>query len=521
MNRRRASLAIVVLAALVARATAAPSCAADCARHMAECRETRCAGVSRKACRDTCRALTGCASGGAKVRTLATVVTECRTGPEGSTAASRLEIRRGDCAPVTVLNVESAGSIPDDHGLCALYGQSRYGPASELVGAFQRVGVSPDGRTVVFDVNHGDAVFEVWPFVPPKDGIYRVRADGSAIRWLGPASRYPPFKVFPADNQAGFGVQGWEDLSFSPDGRLVVFSDRGPGADGSDAVQVVVMNIDSGARTQLTHFVAASQGNPTIQDAAGLFIDNDTLYVFENPNGYGSSGSSSTVKKDGTDLRPLPPLDLVPIKGAQVVPMFQVVSRHRLAFPVGLPTTTTEPSPGSVFEIFAQAGGILARGAENELLQLTNFGRSDTRSAVLNRNGHDAFFLASADPLAKNPSQICQLFSIGFLGDDLRQITRFGLPRTPSFATGSGCLGAQCQIALAIEPAFDPAADVLTFDASCNPPSGTNPSGAQFFAVRGDGSGLRQLTNYRGMQVAPDGTVTVELPGPSAAARRS
>ncbi len=36
----------------------------------------------------------------------------------------------------------------------------------------------------------------------------------------------------------------------------------------------------------------------------------------------------------------------------------------------------------------------------------------------------------------------------------------------------------------------------------------------QVYAVRPDGSGFRQLTNYRGMTIDADGVVSVELPGP-------
>jgi hypothetical protein len=45
---------------------------------------------------------------------------------------------------------------------------------------------------------------------------------------------------------------------------------------------------------------------------------------------------------------------------------------------------------------------------------------------------------------------------------------------------------------------------------------GANPVGDQIFTMRSDGSGLRQLTAMRGMEVDPDGTVRVELPGPIA-----
>jgi hypothetical protein len=395
-----------------------------------------------------------------------------------------------------------------DTGLCALYGRSRAGPASQIIGVFQRLGVSPDGRTVVFEVNHDYAVLPA-SLVVPEEGIYSVHADGTAMRRLGPPSRAPNFKFVPLDTPPGFTVGRWDDLWFSPNGRFVVFTDRGPGADGSDAVQVVVMDVESGTRTQLTHFVAASQGNPTSlgADLGAYFIDEDTLLVWESPNV--RNYSNFTVKKDGSDLRPFSFPNLVPIPGAQVLPIFQVLGYPRSAFTVELPTATTEPQPGNVSEVFVEAG--------KNTLQLTSFGRSDTdRGAIRNRAG-DVFFFASADPFGRNPSHTCQLFLIGSTGDHLRQITRFGLPGPP-LAGASGCnlvdFAPWCEIEIAGPATFDPTADVLTFDTTCNP-FGTNPFGSQFFAVRGDGSGLRQLTNYRGMQVEPDGTVTVELPGPT------
>jgi hypothetical protein len=55
----------------------------------------------------------------------------------------------------------------------------------------------------------------------------------------------------------------------------------------------------------------------------------------------------------------------------------------------------------------------------------------------------------------------------------------------------------------------------ILIDSSCDP-FGTNPNGDQLFAMRPDGSGLRQLTHTRGFVTEADGTVDVELPGPAA-----
>jgi hypothetical protein len=50
---------------------------------------------------------------------------------------------------------------------------------------------------------------------------------------------------------------------------------------------------------------------------------------------------------------------------------------------------------------------------------------------------------------------------------------------------------------------------------------GTNPNGGQVFAMRPDGSRLRQLTDTRGLVVGADGSVTANLPGPWAYSSRS
>src|SRR5262249_2634706 len=101
------------------RAAAVESCSASCARRMAACRQEHCPaaeGPARTACRDTCRATAGCAAGGARIRTLASVVSECRSGPEGFTLRQRLEIRRGDCPPIVVMEAPSSGAHSDPFG---------------------------------------------------------------------------------------------------------------------------------------------------------------------------------------------------------------------------------------------------------------------------------------------------------------------------------------------------------------------------------------------------------------------
>ena len=50
------------------------------------------------------------------------------------------------------------------------------------------------------------------------------------------------------------------------------------------------------------------------------------------------------------------------------------------------------------------------------------------------------------------------------------------------------------------------------FDSTCDP-FGTNPNGAQLFAVRPDGSRLRALTHAKGFVSHPDGSFAMDLIG--------
>lgn len=63
--------------------------------------------------------------------------------------------------------------------------------------------------------------------------------------------------------------------------------------------------------------------------------------------------------------------------------------------------------------------------------------------------------------------------------------------------------------------AQDAGSEALVFYSVCDP-LGTNPRGGQIFVIRPDGSGLRQLTDARGLVREPDGTGLTEIPGPFA-----
>ncbi len=152
------------------------------------------------------------------------------------------------------------------------------------------------------------------------------------------------------------------------------------------------------------------------------------------------------------------------------------------------------------------------------MLQLTSFRRVDTGGISAfggaSTDGQRVFFNASAN-LGHNPSENCQIFSIDVLGGDLRQLTEFSAADHSTIGClnvpvppGSGCWNPSV-------PIIDPEKGILIFDSTCDP-LGTNPNGEQFFAMRSDGTGLRQLTATRGMVTAADGSVDVELPGPGA-----
>ena len=119
----------------------------------------------------------------------------------------------------------------------------------------------------------------------------------------------------------------------------------------------------------------------------------------------------------------------------------------------------------------------------------------------------EVFFVASADPLRTNPPQNCQVFSIDALAANLRQVTGF----REGDLSGNGCFFSAppgCAISLVGQ---DAQTQTLVIHSNCDPLH-TNPDGAQLFALQPDGTGLRQLTESRGLVVDSDHTVTVQLP---------
>lgn len=196
-------------------------------------------------------------------------------------------------------------------------------------------------------------------------------------------------------------------FQWSPKGALVLFADRGPGGDGSEAAQLVTLDVRTGARKQVTRFGAASQDEGTLVE--GVFLGDGTISGF-------SGGSAFTVKSDGSGFRAFDPP--TPIPGSKVVPNFQRAGQIRQAQVLALPTKTTVPFAGDVREIFVSDGG--------NVLQLTSFGRADTVAVATLPGDERVVLAASADPFGRNPLNVCQLFSIDRFGGNLRQLTAFG-----------------------------------------------------------------------------------------------
>jgi len=468
-------------------------------------------GQGRRDCRAACAERSTCTAPGARIRTLAYVVTECSTDPQGiESAKQKLLIRRGNCDPVTVMEAALA-PMPDPLGTCRIFGGSRIGSNTVVAGVFQRLAVLPDGSGVIFEVTKQFSAFPPLTPEPPRgEGIFFVRADGSGLQRLGPASRVPTFvAVNDVHSPIGLGFPKTQLVfAVSPNGRSIALTDLGPDTAGNEAPEIFLLDVRSGRRTQLTHLSRVAAGWDLRFPS---FLDSRTIGFY---SGYSvSSGSNGPlkaylVKTDGTGLHEVLGTPTA-VPGARVVPQFGVTGARQQILLVTFPDERPVNSVfgGAVTELFVSDG--------KNLLQLTNFGRVDTGVALSFARGR-VFFIASANlPPGENPAGICQIFSINTHGGGLRQLTH--LP-PDGRAPDAGCLNegpGVCTIDRDSGVVTDRVTGTVLFGSSCDP-VGRNPSGGQLFAMRGDGSGLRQLTVTRGMTIDPDGTVHAENPGPFA-----
>ncbi len=481
-------------------------CHSTCTQQLKACRRTcPASGEARRDCRAACAARTTCAAPGAPIRTLAYVVTECRQDARGYSARQTLRVQRGTCDPVTVAGTETPAPIPDpdwrDPGWgCEVFGKMRAGYRSVFDGVFTRLGVSPDGSVVVFEVMNDFSV-RPDPFpLPLEEGIYRVGADGRGLRRIGPPSRASSFGyVYVSDNL----VLRWNSLDvlyrFSPDNRTIVFTDLGPGPAGEDAIQIATLDIATGRQTHVTHLSFVHNPREHVAfTTAPRFVDRDTILFFTYGAIDGKSGWFK-IHTDGTGLEAA--TSPVAIPGSQVRPTFEIAGGGTNIVGMGL---------GEFVELFLLDG--------RKLLQLTNFGHGDTGlgGKLLDRRAQRGYFTASADPLGENPSQNCQLFSIDTLGRGLRQLTHFHEVDRSEGGCGYPPIADPDRPGCAIGPIFqDRVTRTIVFHSACDP-FGTGTYGGQVFSVRPDGTGLRQLTGMRGLVREADGAVSVELPGPVA-----
>lgn len=502
MRQSWCGLLASILLCTTTRTDVAAACKSTCSDELRACR-TRCdrlQGVPRRHCRDRCEVESTCSAAGVRLRTAAYTVNACTGDATGHFAASEeLVVRHGNCDPVTLMELPSVGPVADPLGLCAIYGQFRIGAGSVAIARFQRIGVTPDGTGVVFELTNEHSVFPPVTPAPPDTGIFFIRRDGSGLRKLGPASQVPLIEVVPDPTSTlGLTLGGTGAtfaLTFNPSGTLFAYEDLGPGPDGADASQVFVMEVATGARRQVTRVPAGPAGGPVSGNA--FFVDDRTL-LFWNA----AATAPYRVNVDGSHLRPIP--NTIAIPGATVVPQFGVARRGTNVFPVHFPESPARSyAPGDdTRELFVIDG--------QRALQLTKLGFPDT-GVYSQLMGDLVVFGASADPLGENPQGICQLFSITTLGAALRQLTH--LP-----ADGRekrGCAITAPDLACRLNGlVLDPVTRVVAFLSSCDP-FGRNPNGEQFFAMRPDGTRLRQTSAFRGVERLPDGGVHVEMAGPA------
>ena len=462
-------------------------------------------------------------------RTLAYVVTECHEDARGGSASQRLLVVRGAAATVTVAEIPAYGRLPA-LGLCPLFGTLGNGLASVFALAFQRLGVSPDGSSVVFEVTFENSLLTGvgvrTPLTPEQEGIYHVRADGSGLRRLGHPSREPAQRVIGIPTP-DMGVPAYSNVffSFSPDGRSIAFADRGPGPAGEDAAQVVILDLATGLRrpvTRLPDVSPAYRNNPALPSILSVgFKDDATIGFFSRanppdptgliPDGLNPAGDllPFTVKTDGTGLSGLPKAAVLP--GSRIVPVFSITQPATRGEVVALGRAGTPVNPTGFFppEFYANGINEVFLLSSERALQLTNFRRTDTNGGAT--DGQRVFFVASADPFGTNPSENCQIFSVDILGTDLRQLTEFRAADHSAFGCLNGILGQPgCFVELF---QLDRGAATVVFASNCDP-LGTNPNGGEIFVMSLDGTELRQLTTTRGLVTAADGSVDVELPGP-------
>jgi hypothetical protein len=428
--------------------------------------------------------------------TVAYLVTSCRQTGGTMTLQQEVRILHGEAEAVTVLPVGPLGPFP---GIgCGLWGFYRRWLYMQW-GPLQRFGTTPDGSGIIYELTD-EFVQEGRGVLPAEQrGIYYMRADGSGLRRLGPASHAPTVVYSPTGTS-------WLEygFAFDPGGEEFTYVDRGPDEAGHDAAEVFLRGLTPGDATQVTHLPALDVPWQWPEVAVPRFLDARTIWFTrwtQPPTGY----EFLRVDVDGTQLGDVP---VVAVPGGQFVPVFEIVGGRWAAIYVDLPGVPVNPiGDYAIREVFVVDS--------HDVLQLTNFRRSDTSSwpGFYSARDERVYFTASADPFGTNPSENCQIFSIDPLSMDLRQVTFF---RESAAHATNGCLGGGrpygCRVDFqwfGLNPSQDPHTGTIFFKSTCDP-FGLNPDGWQLFAIQPDGSGLRQLTSVRGRVRTPDGSIEVE-----------
>ncbi len=437
--------------------------------------------------------LTGCGGGGdsppAVANTAVYLLTSCRQAGAAMTIQQDLRVLVNETETVTVFSVGPLGPFAGVG--CGLNGFNRW-VFNPRYGPVQRFGITSDGSGVAFDLTD-EFVVEGQGLLPLGDrGIYYVRTDGSGLQRLGPASRSPAWWLV-----SGFGYYATNWLSFDPTGQQFAYVDLGPDDADHEAAQVFVRGLTPGDAAQVTRMPAHDDPVQTPEIAWPYFIDGGTIL-------FGRFSADSVVETwMTTDLAgTVSEVPTVSLGGGYVVPTFQIVGEDWIGLTVSMPGEPLVPhGTFPITEVFVVDG--------SNVLQLTSFRRTDTAPGPPYYSARDqrVYFSASANPLGKNPTENCQLFSIDPLGGHLRQLTFFS--EGSSHAT-NGCFagrrGYGCQVHRASQ---QPNTGTLLFKSSCDP-RGQNLNGWQLFAMQPDGSNLRQVTNASGYVRLPDGTVEVE-----------
>src|SRR5262249_51775562 len=247
-------------------------------------------------------------------------------------------------------------------------------------------------------------------------------------------------------------------------------------------------------KKQITHLPAAPPGvRPT---GNAFFVDDHTLFFWN-----GAEARRFTIRTDGSGLRPV--TNPVAGPGGVVVPVLEIARTGATVSPLHFPDRKPVDhysGDGIVRELFVLDG--------RRALQLTAFGYTDT--GIYSTIGPDRiYFAASADPLGRNPQGICQVFSISPLGGDLRQLTSFSADGPPNNGCWASLQASACKVNAI---AADPVTATVGFLSSCDP-LGRTRNGEQTFAMRADGTGLRQTSAFGGVEAQPGGGVKVEMAG--------